>query len=69
MSNKLEQLEFKLKKKLGFRNIQEKVRKNIFLDDISNQVVIWKIVRGCSFTRLWIAQNTFRKNNFLYWKA
>jgi len=40
MSNKLEQLEFKLKKKLGFRNIQEKVRKNIFLDDISNQVVI-----------------------------
>ena len=26
-SNKLEQLEFKLKKLLGFRNMQEKVRK------------------------------------------
>ena len=29
MSNKLENLEYKLKKKLGFRNMQEKLKKNI----------------------------------------
>ena len=30
MSNKVEQLEFKLEKLLGFRNMQEKLEKSIY---------------------------------------
>ena len=38
MSNKLEQLEFKLEKTLGFRNIQEKLENNVFSLLLKEQV-------------------------------
>ena len=45
MSNRLEQLEFKLEKILGFRNMQEKLEKYIFQNGFGAPIVDYNFIK------------------------